>query len=408
MTPGLVGTEPGVGLVAETASPRRPTLLHITADHPDRVNPRKTAAVSGLLAASTWGDHVVFSLNRVASPSRATPFVKEVGNQVFSARYLGLPFGLGLSHWMTEVAKRIEEQLRHDGIRPDLIHAHKLTFEGLAAHRLAQRLEVPFVVTVRGHTDHRVITAKPMLRNRFRRIALAARRVFFLAPWSRARLEAQLGVSIPDAEMLPNICTRMVQPEATMVPQERFVSLFHFRSHRVKNIDRVFIALRRLRQQGLEVTLDVIGAGDTEELRLMQDLARSKDVGPWVQCLPAMSHAQLQQVLPQYAALVLPSYPETFGMVYIEAISAGLPVIHARRSGIDGYFEDDLIATAVDHRDVEELAGAMRIMLEQRLKVRERVTAFVAGGGLDQFTAHAVAERYRRAVVAALGLDRMP
>lgn len=387
------------------AAAHRPVLLHITADHPDSINAAKTKAVSSLLAASPWAEHLVYSLNRVAWPAAVTPFAPSEAGGVFCARYLGLPFGLGLSHWMANVASDIEAQLRESGVRPGLIHAHKLTFEGIAAERLSERLQLPYVLTVRGHTDHRVIAAKPLLRSRFRRIVRKARQVFFLAPWSHARLEAQLGISIPHARMLPNICARMAAPDDDARPQSRFVSLFHFRNHRVKNIERVFLALHRLRGEGAEVTLDVIGAGDDAELTMMRTLAQRSGVSEWVRCLRAMSHEELRPALADYAALVLPSYPETFGMVYIEALSAGLPVIYARNSGIDGYIDEELIATAVDHRDIGAIVAAMRSVLERKDDARRRVLEFCAAGGLDIFSAASAAETYRTVISASLGPD---
>jgi len=381
-----------------------PRLLHLTADHPDSIQPHKTPAVSGLLATATWADNLVISLNRSASPVRADHFIDD-GDGVLATPYQGLPYGMGLAHWMGRVARRVEAQLGRMGRQVDLIHAHKLTFEGLAAQALGQRLGVPHVVTVRGHTDHKVVAAKPLLRARYRAILQSAGSVFFIAPWSLRRLQQQLDIEIPQAVMLPNICRRMDAPQAMAAPTNRFVSLFHFRSWRVKNIVNVFAALARLQQAGVDVALDVIGAADDTELAAMQALATRHGVAAWVRCLPAMSHAQLQGQLGQYAGLVLPSYPETFGMVYIEALSAGLPVIHARDSGIDGYFNDPLLACSADHRDPASIAAAMQQGLQRMALSRAAVQRFHADGGLAQFGAPAVGAAYRAAVEQAMQLS---
>ena len=374
-----------------------PRLLHLTADHPDSIQPHKTPAVSGLLATATWADNLVVSLNRSASPAGTDRFIDD-GAGVLATRYLGLPYGIGLAQWMAQVARRVETQLGRMGRQIDLIHAHKLTFEGLAAQALGQRLGVPHVVTVRGHTDHRVVAAKPLLRARYRDILQSAGRVFFIAPWSLRRLQEQLDIEIPHAVMLPNICRRMDQPQAMGAPTNRFVSLFHFKNWRVKNIENVFAAVARLQQAGVDVGLDVIGAADDAQLGAMQALATRHGVARWVRCLPAMTHAQLQGQLGQYAGLVLPSYPETFGMVYIEALSAGLPVIHARDSGVDGYFSDPLLASSVDHRDPSSIATAMHQLLQRTDLSRAAVQRFCADGGLAQFGGPAVGAAYRTAV----------
>ena len=378
-------------------TPAAPRLLHLTADHPDSIQPNKTPAVSGLLATATWADNLVVSLNRAAMPAGTGRFIDD-GGGLLAMRYFGLPYGIGLAVWMAQVARRVQAQLGRMGRGVDLIHAHKLTFEGLAAQNLGQRLGVPYVVTVRGHTDHRVLAAKPLLRSRYRDILQSAGRVFFIAPWSLRRLQEQLDMEIPQAVMLPNICRRMDAPQALASPTNRFVSLFHFRNWRVKNVETVFAAVARLQQAGVDVGLDVIGAADDAELGAMQGLAARHGVAPWVRCLPAMSHAQLQGQLGQYAGLVLPSYPETFGMVYIEALSAGLPVIHARNSGIDGYFDDELLARPVDRCNIPALAEAMRNTLVLRDVARARVKFFCESGGLRRFGARSVGQDYRSAI----------
>lgn len=376
-------------------------LLHITADFPDRLSDRKPLAVANLIATAPWAKHMVVSLNRVVDPwfDRGL-MVDERG--VAATEYFGLPLGLGLSHWMGLVAHRVLRAVGERLERPDLVHAHKLTFEGLAAAIVGRELGVPYCITVRGHTDHKVIAAKPGLRRRYREVLEGAGKVFYLAPWSLARLEQQLGLQLPGAIMLPNVCTSFHEWDADVSGTRRFVSVFHFRSRRVKRIDCVLRAMRLLQDSGQEVGLDVIGAADQRELDEMSRLAQRHGVADSVKPMMAMSHTALGQVLPRYAGLVLPSYPETFGLAYVEALSAGIPVIHARGSGIDGYFDDQRIAIAVDHGAPSDLARAMASLLEHQVACRERIRDFTLAGGLDIFTAESVGKLYERELAPLL------
>ena len=377
------------------------TLLHVTADYPDRLNPRKTTAVARLVETVSWAENIVFSLNRVATPRFDWQMHRETP-MLYSAAYYGLPFGVGLAHWMDVVANRILRQLRIDDHHPALIHAHKLTFEGIAASELSQQLAIPYCITVRGHTDHRVIKAKPFLRRRYRQIIEGASRVFFIAPWSRLRLEQQLDIAISQAVMLPNICADFEAVDASPTTSNRFVSVFHFRNHRVKNIANVFRALRLLTLAGQDVTLDVVGGADQQEIELVQGLALRHGVARQVTVLRAMTHAEMKPRMGGYAGLLLPSYPETFGLVYIEALSAGLPVIHARNSGIDGYFDDIGVATGVDHHDPVAIAQAMSHLLSHQAECKAEVRLFRARGGLDIFGATSVSAVYQREIEGAL------
>ena len=44
------------------------------------------------------------------------------------------------------------------------------------------------------------------------------------------------------------------------------------------------------------------------------------------------------------------SYPETFGLVYVEAMSQGLPVIYTKGEGFDNFFPNKEIGMSVDHK----------------------------------------------------------
>lgn len=377
----------------------KPQLVHITADLPDRVRSAgKTTAVARLLDTADWATHRVYSLNRVVSPWYSQDMVPDE-NGVASAQYLGLPFGLGLSHWMRVVSRRIERALGSESLRPDLIHAHKLTFEGIAACELSRAIGVPYCLTVRGFTDHKVIRAKPGLRRLYRRIVEDAAGVFFVAPWSRRILERQLGMDLAHAVMLPNVCPVLRQsPAVADAPVQRFVSVFHFKRHRGKNLANLLRALRLLQHGGKAPGLDLIGGATDAEVAEVSELARSHGVSDQVRALRAMDQDTLQRTLPNYIGMVLPSYPETFGLVYVEALAAGLPVIFARDAGIDGYIDDRRVARAVDHRDPAAIAAAMKDFMLDAEHGRAAAGAFRAAGGLKIFEAAHVGAIYRNAV----------
>lgn len=60
---------------------------------------------------------------------------------------------------------------------------------------------------------------------------------------------------------------------------------------------------------------------------------------------------------------ILPSKPETFGLVYAEAMTQALPVIYTRRQGFDGQFERGLVGYDVDSESEEEIIHAITNIL---------------------------------------------
>ncbi len=124
-------------------------VLHISADYPDANRAETTQAVRTFVISNLELDYFVISLNRVTNPLRCNCIQGDGqgDSQVLSMRYWGLPYGVLLALSMLIVAFRIRRSLAQHRIKIDLIHAHKLTFEGLAARWLADWLGVPLIVS---------------------------------------------------------------------------------------------------------------------------------------------------------------------------------------------------------------------------------------------------------------------
>ena len=74
--------------------------------------------------------------------------------------------------------------------------------------------------------------------------------------------------------------------------------------------------------------------------------------------------------------LVLPSFTETFGLVYPEAMSQGLPVIYSKDQGFDGHFPSGHIGYPVSPGDPKDIAA--KILLVQNDFARLSEQAYLA------------------------------
>lgn len=88
---------------------------------------------------------------------------------------------------------------------------------------------------------------------------------------------------------------------------------------------------------------------------------------------------------------VMPSKPETFGLVYIEALLQGLPIVYARGEGFDGYYPDGYVGYAAESFNVEDIADK----IELTIKNYNQITANIAGEELsERFQWSAIAKQY--------------
>lgn len=73
--------------------------------------------------------------------------------------------------------------------------------------------------------------------------------------------------------------------------------------------------------------------------------------------------------------MALPGRNETFGMVYVEALFAGIPVLHGRDTGIDGYLDGFDFGRGVDPDDIDAIAAALLDLAERNVALRSAIAA---------------------------------
>ena len=85
----------------------------------------------------------------------------------------------------------------------------------------------------------------------------------------------------------------------------------------------------------------------------------------------------------------MPSFTETFGLVYAEAMSQGLPVVYTRGQGFDGQFEEGFAGYSVNSNSPEEIAD----VIEKIIADYSTISANCISGAL-QFNWKEIAEKY--------------
>lgn len=380
--------------------PRMDTIVHISADFPDDIVSKKTRAVRNLVTASREFRHLVFSLNRSANPSNERIIRK---GDVTSMVYWGLPSGLFLQAFMERAANRIIQILEAERVFVSAVHAHKLTFEGLVGTHIANRFGVPLIVTLRGSTDCRVLKAKPHRRGDYRDIVESSACLFYAAPWTKRRATELLSLDLErHAVLLPNIVRVEGARRPSPITSRRFVSVFNLMGFKGKNFARLANAVSSLAANGYPVYLDVLGTGTETEQRAVRQIVERTGYPGHFRLLGGLSHAQVLDLLPDYIAMVLPSYPETFGLVYIEALACGVPVLHAIDAGIDGFFLDGTVGRRVKHRCTGSIADALIDLFENQAAYKARVHDAKRAGQLDLFREDRVVDTYERTVHRAI------
>jgi phosphatidyl-myo-inositol dimannoside synthase len=150
------------------------------------------------------------------------------------------------------------------------------------------------------------------------------------------------------------------------------------RAEQYKGADTLITALPRILKTAPDASLVLVGDGD-DRPRLEQ-LASENGVAERTHFLFGLTPGDLYACFAACDVFALPSRGEGFGMVFLEAMACGKPVIGGAHGGIPDIVEDGVTGLLVPHGDAEKLAQAFETLFndparawEMARRGRERV-----------------------------------
>ena len=138
-------------------------------------------------------------------------------------------------------------------------------------------------------------------------------------------------------------------------------------SERYKGADDLVRATWQLRTAVPDLHLVVVGGGD--DLPRLQKLALDIGVHDRVHFLDSLSRQELGACYAHSDVFALPSTGEGFGLVFLEAMSFGKPVVATASGGATDLVENEINGLLVEPHDTEQLTGALaRLFANQQLR----------------------------------------
>jgi glycosyltransferase involved in cell wall biosynthesis len=355
----------------------RPCVLHLAIEYNDPHRPRTTNAVERLVAEAVGVDNVVFSMRRRSLPWQryAIDCITVHESALVALGFWGLPGGLFLALSMWMAAGSIARKLESMGLKPDLVHAHKLTFEGLAAYFIARRYGIPLMVSLRGEVETKVFRWKPSYRPLLRAVCRRAIRIFHVSAWFVAEFHRSVAVQPAKEQLLPNFVSNVAVEIVPRPAQPRFLTVLNFDIYKKKGLHWLLTAFARFAENNADVGLDIVGTGRADSIAAVEMLIHQNSLEGRVKLLGPVANVELLRMMPDYMGLLLPSVNETFGMVYVEALFAGIPILYTAGTGIDGYLDGLDVGCVVRRGDVAAMSLAIERLAREAGPFRARIAA---------------------------------
>lgn len=240
---------------------------------------------------------------------------------------------------------------------PDVVHAHGAQTGGSEAAFIQAERGVPYVITEHSSAFLRDLFAdwmRPYLEEAFARAEGVAA---VSAALARA-IEPYLPAGAEPAQVIPNLVDTdffTLPSERVAAPPYRVVCIALLNAN--KQVDMLLRAFATSFGGDPEVVLEI--GGDGPERPRLEALARALGIEDRVRFLGLIPREQVREVLQRGHLFVLTSRRETFGLVCVEAMACGLPVVATRSGGPEEIVTPD-VGWLVDPEDPAPLAAALR------------------------------------------------
>ncbi len=242
----------------------------------------------------------------------------------------------------------------------DLIHAQVCHQAGLIADQLAQKYKIPYLITeqMSPFPFHAILQNNGKLKEKYQQAYQNASANIAISPALQAQLDA---LEIPNTHFIPNLANEdFFKPDVQVRKPTNFTFFTLARIETQKDIPTLLYAIKKILKT--QKNIQFIIGGEGSQLKACQQLAISLGIAQSITWLGLLNRAQALQALQEAHAFVLASLHETQGVVWVEAIACGLPIIATRCGG------PECIVTPqngilVPKNDPEALAQAMEQLL---------------------------------------------
>jgi glycosyltransferase involved in cell wall biosynthesis len=290
-------------------------------------------------------------------------FEKIEGVNVFHPRYLSFPkafMSYCAGYLMFIGIKKLVRSVYNEK-QFDLIHAHNVYPDGYAGLLLSLDYQKPLIVSARG-TDLDITAERNKLCvKQLKSVLTQSKAVIAPSPRLSRTLKEKFGLE--GVNISNGIDVDEIDLEGANEKQrdERIVLLSACTLIRTKGIDLNLKALKILTERYRNLIYYIIGDGP--EKNNLQELVRALDLENYVEFCGTLTHGDVLKYMAKCNIFTMPSWQETFGLVYLEAMASGKPVIGCKGQGMDNIILDERVGLLAEPKDVTTLVQALDFLI---------------------------------------------
>ena len=283
------------------------------------------------------------------------------GVELVYSDVLTLPDRVFFKEKTRKLVKDIEKKI--DMTQVNCILAGTVYSDGIPAYLLSQKYGIPFSVVVRNTDINTHMKWRPYLDGVIKKMLSAALKVVCISPsyqvfFDKYKIDKDKFVYIPNA--INDFWFSNKSNKKSVNKPLELIYVGEITDN--KNLQTSIRVVRELNSNNIDSELHVIGSGDKEaecqQLASKLGIYEKIHFHGWKNGME-----EIKSYYDRADIFIMPSFKETFGTVYVEALSQGLPIIYTKGQGIDGYFLQGEIGYACNPKSVTEIADSIKRIL---------------------------------------------
>ena len=273
----------------------------------------------------------------------------------YTANYFPKVKSYNKNHWIRIALKLFETYVELYG-KPDIIHVHSMWYAGFAAQLIYEKYGIPYVITEHSSAFARNLIPRDIIDS-LRSVVEQAKACIAVSQKFSNYLETQFPSSnwlyIPNIVNDDFFTSPKVVGSTSLSSKIRIISICHLNKN--KNTELLIRAFALVLEQVVGLKLELVIGGDGEERETLQNLVNTLELNNYVQFLGSLTRSQVKQEINQSSMFVVSSKYETFGVVVVEALALGKPVVSTQCGGPESIINKD-VGVLVENDSVSELA----------------------------------------------------
>lgn len=261
-----------------------------------------------------------------------------------------------------------------------LVHAHCFYSDGAVALKIKNKFNIDYIVAIRNTDINYFMKYRPDLKRHAIKIALESRAMIFLNHGYKDRFICSMPQDIQSDLFSKSIVIPNGLHESWFLDNSNLPNIQDKANIKVlyvgdfsknKNVKKLIKGIRNLNSNNIPTLLTIVGGGEDRKKSTEKEIKKFSKFCNYVGRID--NQDELKKIFRSHHVLAMPSRYETFGMVFIEALSQGCQLLYTSGEAISGLINDKNIAIGIKNHTSVEIADSILKLFRSRPSSRSTI-----------------------------------